>query len=306
VAVVGQLALGCDWSGFVSHVIDVVESDREEVTRIVVSRVVTRVVGHGKVRRMLEHSLPAVSLLIGPLNVGKRTLARHVMNYYQVISADRYIVDKLTADEARNIGQFVRIAPYSVRRVVVINLDDASEAALNIMLKILEEPPSTAHFILVSSHAPLATIASRAHIFRCGLLRSSQVTDILVSLGLSPHEAHVVAVASNGRVILREFDEFESARARVLGVLKSIADHDTELFSRSCNLFTEVARILLIQWLHEAITGRWSMFSEVESFGLTQQPKIVRRMILALSPLASARAKLAVRVALEPLLTERG
>ncbi len=265
----------------------------------------TSVVGHERVRRVLEHSLPSVALMVGPPSVGKRTLATHLLDYHRVAQVDRFYTERLTVSDTREIARFIQITPYGEWRTVLIQLEGAHERASNALLKALEEPPPAARFILLAEKMPMATLASRAHVFRCGLLRIDQVEEILKGLGLSPAAAHTSALVSKGHVVVPEYEEIDIARARVLGVVKAIADHDMELFVRSCGYFDETARRLLTQWLDEALTHRWAVFSEIETFGLARKPKTVKHMIWALSAVAGASARIAVRVALESIVKER-
>jgi DNA polymerase III subunit delta' len=88
------------------------------------------------------------------------------------------------------------------RRVAIIDEADALEvAAQNSLLKVLEEPPPSTVFVLVTSRADalLATIRSRCPRMRFGLLPTAEVERALVrDQGLDPDEAHRVALLSGG------------------------------------------------------------------------------------------------------------
>lgn len=69
----------------------------------------------------------------------------------------------------RNVEIWARLAPSGNRKMVIIeNADRMQEAARNALLKILEEPPETVRFVLVTPRrgAMLATILSRSRTYR--------------------------------------------------------------------------------------------------------------------------------------------
>lgn len=68
----------------------------------------------------------------------------------------------------RNIEFWARLAPLGLRKTVVIeNADRMQESSRNALLKILEEPPDSVRFVLVSSRrsALMTTILSRARTY---------------------------------------------------------------------------------------------------------------------------------------------
>ena len=87
---------------------------------------------------------------------------------------------------------------------VVALIDDAdrlSEEGQNALLKILEEPPPYARFLLVSSRpsALLPTVRSRCQVLRCVPLPEADVVAILRdSAGLPPADAAVLASLAGG------------------------------------------------------------------------------------------------------------
>jgi DNA polymerase-3 subunit gamma/tau len=68
----------------------------------------------------------------------------------------------------RNMEVWSQLAPTSARKTVVIeNADHMQDSSRNAMLKILEEPPETVRFVLLTSRraSMMATILSRSRIF---------------------------------------------------------------------------------------------------------------------------------------------
>lgn len=266
----------------------------------------TTLVGHDKVVRILERSLPPVTLLKGPPGIGKWTLALHLAEHYNVLASDRLLCSKLSVEQARNMVNFVSTSPFGRFKLILARLDNASGAALNAMLKTLEEPPPTARFILTHASATtLATIASRAQTYNLGVLTPEQLYSVLVDeKGMPPAAAKRAAAYGRGRVdVAIQAELAESSRVCVLTIVRALATRDQQLFDRAFRSFDEQAKGLLLIWLHEAITGQWCLFTEADAFGL--DPMSVRKILLALSQLNNARARIGVRAALQPFLSRK-
>lgn len=268
-------------------------------------------VGHTRVRRELEHELPPVALLLGPESVGKWTLARHLAWHHKVQPGDRLALPTLTMDKARMLRQFMTVAPLGRLKVAVLNLDQSTEDSQNVLLKVLEEPPPTARFLLVAStsYKVLPTILSRSHVYQLGLLSEDEIYEILTRrFDVAPQKAKAAAQLADGSMsrALRELaDKRDTARATALSVLKAVADHDPDLLARAMRTVdhdgADAVRGYLVRWAREALTERWRVFTEAESFGLDQDEMVPKRILLALSTRSLARSKLALRVAMEPL-----
>lgn len=112
----------------------------------------------------------------------------------------------ITVDEVRRAGHFFsQTSGTGNWRIVIIDpADDLNRNAANAILKILEEPPKRAMF-LVLSHAPgklLPTIRSRCMPLRLMPLRESDMELALDNLGLSisPEKRNALLEASKGSV----------------------------------------------------------------------------------------------------------
>lgn len=118
------------------------------------------------------------------------------------------------------------------RRVYILErADTLNEAAANSLLKVLEEPPPYALFILLTPHASrlLPTILSRSQIVR---LTPSPLPDLAIFLqkqcGLSPEQARTYAAYSEGRtgaaLSLARNPNASAEIHRVLDFAESISD----------------------------------------------------------------------------------
>ena len=68
----------------------------------------------------------------------------------------------------RNVGVWTQLAPVGKKKTVIIeNADHMQDSARNAMLKMLEEPPETVHFILLTSRraSMMSTILSRSRLY---------------------------------------------------------------------------------------------------------------------------------------------
>ena len=97
---------------------------------------------------------------------------------------------QLTVDEVRDLNKFFGLsASDGGRRVVIVDAaDEMNPSAANALLKLLEEPPALATFLLVA-HQParlLPTIRSRCRELRCATLGPADLTAALEQAGIDP------------------------------------------------------------------------------------------------------------------------
>ncbi|WP_156839195.1 AAA family ATPase [Novosphingobium aquimarinum] len=89
----------------------------------------------------------------------------------------------ITVDQVRTMIRRLSTKPtLGERRAIVIDpADDMEKGAVNALLKVLEEPPSGTHFLLVT-HQPgrlLPTIRSRCRVLRFAPLQASEIDAVL-------------------------------------------------------------------------------------------------------------------------------
>ncbi|WP_028749321.1 DNA polymerase III subunit delta' [Rhizobium mesoamericanum] len=109
----------------------------------------------------------------------------------------------ITVDEVRRAGRFFsQTSGTGNWRIVIIDpADDMNRNAANAILKILEEPPKRALFLLIS-HAPgklLPTIRSRCLPLKLAPLEDSALGAALAHLGIEANDRDLLA-AANGSV----------------------------------------------------------------------------------------------------------
>jgi len=117
---------------------------------------------------------------------------------------------QIAAEDARAAGQFFSRTPAmgGYRVCIVDAADDLNPTAANALLKILEEPPRQALFLLIA-HAPgklLPTIRSRAVSLNLAPLPTEKVVDVLSELEVDAEQAEIesasaLAQGSPGRAL---------------------------------------------------------------------------------------------------------
>lgn len=112
----------------------------------------------------------------------------------------------ITVDEVRKMKSFFALsAADGGRRVAIVDsIDDMNTAAANALLKLLEEPPAGATFLLIS-HQPaklLPTIRSRCRDLRLDALDPQALSDALTQAGgeVEPDAREALAELSAGSV----------------------------------------------------------------------------------------------------------
>ena len=119
-----------------------------------------------------DRTFPRFSILVGPKGSGKKTLAHeigHMFNAWRVSSdyVDVYRLPDVKIDTVREI--IVQAYKRVTTMVYIIpDADNMSNAAKNALLKVTEEPPNNAYFIMTleDEHNTLETIRSRGTVFR--------------------------------------------------------------------------------------------------------------------------------------------
>jgi hypothetical protein len=171
--------------------------------------------------------LPPALLITGPgaPAAGFQVYARH-----EALGAGIQ-VPVLTAGAARDVRvQAGRgLLPGQSFRVFLVRLDGSTEQALNILLKTLEEPPSSARFILTAARPTLVTIASRCHLITLGQPQDREGADTRV-------------------------------HGTVSAAIKAARTGDAALLSMSLRGWDPACTAALSAWAAEAASGRWVSF----------------------------------------------
>lgn len=152
---------------------------------------------------------------------------------------DGKVKQEISVDEVRRVGHFLSLtSSQSGWRVVIVDsADNMNRNAANALLKLLEEPPSQALFILVS-HAPgrlLPTIRSRCRFLKLHPLADQPMKQVLSAAAPDINDAQLrfaatVAPGSPGLAL-----EYSTDAAREMyGVLLSICRKFPALDIQQC------------------------------------------------------------------------
>jgi hypothetical protein len=217
------------------------------------------------------------------------------------------MVRSLTADQARGVVSFIRSTPHGPLKFVLIRLSGATENALNILLKTLEEPPEHTRFVLTTSESVLATVSSRAQTHHLGLLSGTELYEVLTAkLGMTPLLARKAVEHGHGSVWpALAAQENESARLTALSLIGAVAKQDVELFRQVSLKVDDTVWRQLVLFLQEVSSGRWRAFTAADGSAWLGRQGDVTKMLRALGRFTDVRSRLAVRVALEPFATRR-
>jgi len=209
-------------------------------------------------RAVARDTLPPALLFAGPAGVGKRSTAlalAQALNCLDPAAAgalerdgcgqcgacrripeglhpDVLVIEpgesgSIKIDQIREAIDRANYRPFEGRRRVVV-IDDADAlvpAAQHALLKILEEPPSTSVFVLVTDvpDSLLATVRSRCSRLRFGRLTPAEVASVLVrDHGIEAREAEVTAAGADGslgRALTIEAADVSTARDMALALL---------------------------------------------------------------------------------------
>lgn len=259
------------------------------------------IVGHTRARQQLEAQLPGAALLQGPPSIGKWTLTHHLAAHHQVLPADRLVIpDRMIINTVRDMRRFASTAPFGTFKLIQARLDNATGEALNALLKLLEEPPPSLRFLLVAAEPVPDTIRSRCMVHHLGLLTDAQATTVLTRRGFTPAKAARAVAMTGGQIRpALAIDTSVAGRGVVLAVVQALATRDRELFVKAIAGFDNTTGELFCRWLTEAITGRWRAFSAGDESGMTFERLMA--ISTAVSRIRSAKTRLAMRAALEPL-----
>ncbi len=128
----------------------------------------------------------------------------------------------LRVDDAKEIIRHGQTSPVEgPRKVIVVHgVDNIEEAAIGRLLKMIEEPPASAVFVLLAENVQpeIITIASRCVTIEFSPIPTSVLEVSLIADGIAADRARLVALAAGGdldRARLLSNDDQLAARARL-------------------------------------------------------------------------------------------
>lgn len=177
------------------------------------------VAGHEGQKKLVERliaagALPHAYLLTGLSGIGKRMFADDVVRALippgyepdaMVLAPERDkegVEHDIPIEAVRDMKRWLMFRPVgSYKAVIIDDADRLGGEAANTLLKVLEEPPAYAKFLLVSGRpgAVLPTISSRCERMEFRPLDDAEMKRILGSLALDGDDRDLLAIVAAGR-----------------------------------------------------------------------------------------------------------
>jgi len=285
------------------------------------------IAGNSRVKRILRralqrHRLPNSLLFSGPAGVGKTATAVTVAKALnckagkddaceecescKAIEAGRFPdvlgiapeKEVIKIEQMRFIKQMAYLKPFSgTKRVFIVEqAEKMNEESANSLLKVLEEPPSFTHVILVTSNPflILPTIRSRCQVLGFSNIGREEIERILAEQGYPEEQAKALSIIVGGnleKAMGLDWNEVREKRQSAWGLFLSLLEEKGSLdflsdfvfqqraaakddFERTMEMFASFCRdIILIKEhgesrfllnpdLEEALReaeGRWSL-----------------------------------------------
>ena len=134
-------------------------------------------------------------------------------------------------DQMRDLEREANFRPFegAARVFLIEDADKLNEASSNALLKTLEEPPATAHLVLITARpaALLPTIRSRCQTIRFAPLAAAEIEKhLLGTKKVAPADAPLlarVARGSIGRAVDTNAEQYRERRALMMEVLHALA-----------------------------------------------------------------------------------
>ena len=149
-------------------------------------------------RLIKDRTFPRFSILVGPKGSGKKTLAHeigHMFNAWRV-SSDYVDVYRLPDVKIDTVREIITQAYKRITTMVYIipDADSMSNAAKNALLKVTEEPPNEAYFIMTleDENNTLETIRSRGTVFHMDRYTPDEIFEYYWTVGEMPNDAELV------------------------------------------------------------------------------------------------------------------
>ena len=142
-----------------------------------------------RIEQLIEnHTFPRFSIFVGPKGSGKKTFAKFIKYKFR----DALLADVgIGVDAVRDI---ISNAYKSTRPIIylIADADNMSNAAKNALLKVTEEPPNNAYFIMTleDENNTLETIRSRGTVFHMDRYTPDEIFEYYWSLegsNIMPH-----------------------------------------------------------------------------------------------------------------------
>ena len=153
----------------------------------------------------------------------------------------------LRVDQMRQIESEANFRPAegNARVFIIDEAEKLNDASANALLKVLEEPPSTSHLILITARPAmlLPTILSRCQMIRFSPLAPAEIENYLISNKLTDQQsARLRARAAGGsisRALSGDIETFTAQRKDMMAVLEALVSDNRAQLLRSAEQLNE-------------------------------------------------------------------
>lgn len=152
-----------------------------------------------RIEQLIENrTFPRFSIFVGPKGSGKKTFAKelkYLFDTWRVISdtVNVYMLPDVKIDTVREIiiQSYKQI---ETMLYIIPDADNMSNAAKNALLKVTEEPPNEAYFIMTleDENNTLETIRSRGTVFHMDRYTPDEIFEYYWTVGEMPNDAELV------------------------------------------------------------------------------------------------------------------
>ncbi len=208
------------------------------------------IIGNNSVKKILhrvlkQKKLPNSLLFTGPEGIGKKQTALVVAKALNCLKKSSDSCEECAHCRAINKGNFPDVMVISPakeilkidqmrllkntaylkpmagykRAFIIMEAEKMNDEASNSLLKILEEPPSFSHIILVTPnpYRIIPTIKSRCQTFQFSPIPKEEIQKALVEKGFQPERAQILSLHADGNLkqaLTLDWDEFRSQRKK--------------------------------------------------------------------------------------------
>lgn len=142
-----------------------------------------------------DRTFPRFSILTGPKGSGKKTFANWIIT--KIVRQEALSYSQVCPDvKIDTIRQIIENAykTISTNIYVIPDADNMSNAAKNALLKVTEEPPNNAYFIMTleDENNTLETIRSRGTVFHMDRYTPDEIFEYYWTVGEMPNDAELV------------------------------------------------------------------------------------------------------------------
>ncbi len=289
-----------------------------------------QVIGHQAICRLLaasaSHPAPAY-LFLGPAHIGKMTVAdifiRALLglepgqpytshpDFFELKPLEEKNI--VSVEQVRDFRERAYLRPVAAPRKVLLFpvADRLNEQGMNALLKVIEEPPADAVFILIAeelSRIP-RTIQSRSVSLSFTRVKNEYIVESLVRQGVDNNEAQLYSSEARGLPGLA----LSAMRRLPLPETDAECIHFSQAFINAKNPGERLELVEAIaKWCdaQDDANGAWMAWCNVVSRGLVEQmPQSTEAVVLGWGVLQAMRqigSSVSPRVALEAAITQVG